>query len=218
MPRKDPAMPLIPDDDIHFGDDERNVLVEMLQRGIESTSTDGSPTFLIPEPGQTVKKRFGRNREVLTGYTAAYSIMGPGKRHADDPTVINLQWTTPEPLDEATARRDRAVRVMEARLRDRSGVRSGLDRRCSLDHRRRPRASPARHTAGTRRSPAHRPMARQLRVTPPPTTTEDARQDARYVSPAATSHPVLRVVAGATRPGQRPSYNTLISGVSNHLS
>ncbi len=97
-------MPLIPDDDIHFGDDERNVLVDLIARGINPRN-DGSPTNLIPEPGETVKKRFGRDREILTGYWATYSIVGPGKRHADDPTAIYLLWTTPEPLDEATFRR-----------------------------------------------------------------------------------------------------------------
>ncbi len=97
-------MPLIPDDDIHFGDDERNVLVDMIARGL-NTRSDGSPINLLPEPGETVKKRFGRNREILTGYSAAYSILVPGKRHAHDPTVIQILWTTPEPLDEATFRR-----------------------------------------------------------------------------------------------------------------
>ena len=97
-------MPLIPDDDIHFGDDERSVLVDLIARGL-NTRSDGSPIFLIPEPGDTVKKRFGRNRETLTGYEAALSILVPGKRRADDPTVIQIQWTAPEPLDEATFRR-----------------------------------------------------------------------------------------------------------------
>lgn len=97
-------MQLIPDDDIQFGDDERHVLVDLIARGINPRN-DGSPTNLIPEPGETVKRRFGRDRETLTGYSATYSIVGPGKRHADDPTVIYLLWATPEPLDEATFRR-----------------------------------------------------------------------------------------------------------------
>lgn len=97
-------MPLIPDDDIHFGDDERSVLVDMIARGL-NTRSDGSPIDLLPEPGETVKKRFGRNREVPTGYTATYSILVPGKRHADEPTVIQILWTTPKPLNEATFRR-----------------------------------------------------------------------------------------------------------------
>ena len=98
-------MPLIPNSDIHFGDDERKVLVDLIGRGINPRN-DGSPTTLLPEPGETVKKRFGRDREVLTGYWATYSIVGPGKRHSEDPTVIDLLWTTPEPLDEAAFRRD----------------------------------------------------------------------------------------------------------------
>ncbi len=97
-------MPLIPDNDIHFGDDERSVLVDMIARGF-NTRNDGSPIFLLPEPGDTVKKLFGRKRETLTGYEAAFSILVPSKRHADDPTVISIQWTAPEPIDEATFRR-----------------------------------------------------------------------------------------------------------------
>jgi len=94
----------VPSSDIHFGDDERNVLVDLITRGINPRN-DGSPTNLIPEPGDTVKRRFRHDRETLTGYEATYSIVGPGKRHADDPTIIYLVWTTPEPLDEATVRR-----------------------------------------------------------------------------------------------------------------
>jgi hypothetical protein len=98
-------MQLIPNDDIHFGDDERHVLVDLLERAINPRN-DGSPTWVLPEPGKSTKRRFGRYREIDTGYSAVYSILGPGKRHADDPIVINLNWSTPEPLDEATLRRD----------------------------------------------------------------------------------------------------------------
>ena len=87
--RKDAAMPLTPDDGIQFSDDERSVLVEVIARGFD-TRNDGSPINLLPEPGETVKKRFGRSREILTGYWATFSILVPGKRHADDPTAIQI--------------------------------------------------------------------------------------------------------------------------------
>jgi len=154
-------MQLIPNDDIHFGDDERHVLVDLLERAINPRN-DGSPTWVLPEPGKSTKRRFGRDREIDTGYSAVYSILGPGKRHADDPIVINLNWSTPEPLDEANpaARCAQISGVVATRLRGHAWVFGGLDRRCSLDHRLGPHPIPARHTAGSRRPPAHWPVAR----------------------------------------------------------
>jgi hypothetical protein len=101
--RRDAVMPAIRSTDLHFGDDERHVFVDQIASGIDPRN-DGSPTEVLPEPGETVKRRFGRDKEVLTGYSAMWSIAGPGKRHTDRPILMYVVWMAPEPLDEATFR------------------------------------------------------------------------------------------------------------------
>ncbi|MGB0113891.1 MAG: hypothetical protein WBP59_11770 [Ilumatobacteraceae bacterium] len=96
-------MTVVRSTDAHFGDDERHVFVDQIASSIDPRN-DGSPTEVLPEPGETVKRRFGRDKEVLTGYSVMWSIAGPGARHTDRPIAMHVVWMAPEPLDEATFR------------------------------------------------------------------------------------------------------------------
>lgn len=96
---------------VHFGDDRRSALVEQIEHSIDPLN-DGSPTEVLPEPAEVVKKRFGRDREVLTEFSATFSFVGRGRSHPDGPIEGHLMWMAPEPIDESGFRRrleERAV-------------------------------------------------------------------------------------------------------------
>jgi hypothetical protein len=86
---------------LHFADGERSSLVEQIAASVDPRS-DGSPVEVEPEPVETVKKRFGRDREVLTGFSASYSFVGGGARAAAAAIQGHLLWTTPDGLDHTT--------------------------------------------------------------------------------------------------------------------
>ncbi len=60
-------MTVVQTTNIHFGDDTRHLLVDQIADEIDPLG-DGSPTEVLPEPGETVKQRFRRDQEVYTGY------------------------------------------------------------------------------------------------------------------------------------------------------